>query len=41
MYIPFVNSGEQLADVLTHGVFSEVFQESLIKLGMCDIYEPT
>lgn len=39
--IPFVNSEEQLADVLTHAVCSRKFDDSLIKLGMCDIYAPT
>ncbi|CAN6563085.1 unnamed protein product [Malus baccata var. baccata] len=39
--IPFVNSEEQLADVLTHAVCSRKFDDSLVKLGMCDIYAPT
>ncbi|KAM2024302.1 hypothetical protein PS1_017295 [Malus domestica] len=39
--IPFVNSKEQLADVLTHAVCSRKFDDSLVKLGMCDIYAPT
>ncbi|KAB2600003.1 hypothetical protein D8674_010274 [Pyrus ussuriensis x Pyrus communis] len=39
--IPFVNSEEQLADFLTHAVCSRKFDDSLIKLGMCDIYAPT
>ena len=39
--IPFVRSGEQLADMLTKAVSSKVFNESLCKLGMIDIYVPT
>ncbi|KAB2625923.1 hypothetical protein D8674_017583 [Pyrus ussuriensis x Pyrus communis] len=39
--IPFVNTEEQLADVLTHAVCSRKFDDSLVKLGMCDIYAPT
>ena len=39
--IPFVNLEEQLVDVLTHGVSSKLFQDSIIKLGMYDIYAPT
>jgi hypothetical protein len=38
---PFVRSVFQLADVLTKGVASRVFNESLFKLGMCDIHAPT
>ncbi|KAM2872856.1 hypothetical protein FF1_020315 [Malus domestica] len=38
--IPFVNSEEQLADILTHVVCSRRFDDSLIKLGMCNIYAP-
>ncbi|KAM2879538.1 hypothetical protein FF1_015021 [Malus domestica] len=39
--IPFVNSEEQLANVLTHVVCSRKFDDSFVKLGMCDIYAPT
>jgi Reverse transcriptase (RNA-dependent DNA polymerase) len=39
--IPFVRSGEQLADMLTKAVSSKMFNESLIKLGMSDIYVPS
>ncbi|KAB2594606.1 hypothetical protein D8674_036786 [Pyrus ussuriensis x Pyrus communis] len=39
--ILFVNSEEQLADILTHAVCSRVFGDSLVKLGMCDIYSLT
>lgn len=38
---PFVKSEEQLADKLTKAVSSKVFNNSLVKLGMCDIYTPT
>lgn len=38
---PFVKSEDQLADVLTKAVASTVLFDSLIKLGMCDIYAPT
>ena len=39
--LPFVRSEEQLADVLTKAVSSKAFNESLVKLGMEDIYVPT
>ncbi|KAB2635094.1 hypothetical protein D8674_025628 [Pyrus ussuriensis x Pyrus communis] len=39
--ILFVNSEEQLADILTHAVWGRIFGDSLVKLGMCDIYAPT
>ncbi|KAM1420476.1 hypothetical protein ACFX2I_002841 [Malus domestica] len=39
--ISFVNSEEQLADVLTHAVCNRRFGESLVKLGMSNIYAPT
>ena len=39
--IPFVNSEDQLADILTHAVSNRSFGDSLVKLGMCDIYAPT
>ncbi|KAM1545218.1 hypothetical protein PS2_045240 [Malus domestica] len=39
--IPYVKSEEQLADVLTHAVSVKVFQDSLDKLGLSDIYAPT
>ena len=38
---PFVRSEHQLADVLTKAVAGNVFYDSLIKLGMCDIHAPT
>ncbi|KAB2611146.1 hypothetical protein D8674_019178 [Pyrus ussuriensis x Pyrus communis] len=39
--IPSVKSEEQLADVLTHVMSVKVFQDSLDKLGLGDIYAPT
>ena len=39
--IPIVRSKLQLAYVLTKEVSRRVFNESLFKLGMCDIYTPT
>jgi hypothetical protein len=39
--LPFVRSGDQLADILTKGVSSITFHDSLVKLGMKDIYMPT
>jgi hypothetical protein len=38
---PFVKSEDQLADILTKAVASNVFDVSLDKLGMCDIHAPT
>ncbi|PRQ56213.1 putative RNA-directed DNA polymerase [Rosa chinensis] len=38
---PFVPTEEQLADVLTKGVSRKAFYDSLSKLGMVDVYEPT
>lgn len=39
--IPFVNSYEQFAEVLTHVVCSKVFNDSLVKLCMYDLYALT
>jgi Reverse transcriptase (RNA-dependent DNA polymerase) len=39
--LPFVRTGDQLADILTKGVSSTTFHDSLVKLGMKDIYMPT
>ncbi|KAB2612683.1 polyprotein (retrotrasposon protein) [Pyrus ussuriensis x Pyrus communis] len=39
--IPYVRSEEQLTDELTHAVLARVFQDSLDKLGLGDIYAPT
>ena len=38
---PFVQSEDQLADVLTKAVSGRVFNSSIDKLGMFDIYAPT
>ncbi|RVW26217.1 Retrovirus-related Pol polyprotein from transposon RE1 [Vitis vinifera] len=36
-----IRSEDQLADILTKAVSSQVFSKFLNKLGMCDIYAPT
>ncbi|PRQ39952.1 putative RNA-directed DNA polymerase [Rosa chinensis] len=38
---PFVYTEDQLADVLTKGVSRKLFDNSIDKLGMIDIYAPT
>ena len=38
---PFVKSDDQLANILTKAVASQAFYNSLVKLGMNDIYAPT
>ncbi|KAH9726797.1 hypothetical protein KPL70_008430 [Citrus sinensis] len=38
---PFVQSGDQLADILTKVVSGRVFHDIIDKLGMIDIYAPT
>lgn len=38
--LPFVNSKEQLADMLTKAVNARLFSDSLDKLGMIDIHSP-
>ena len=38
---PFVYTEDQLADILTKGVSRKVFDDSIDKLGMIDIYAPT
>ncbi|KAH9696165.1 retrovirus-related pol polyprotein from transposon RE1 [Citrus sinensis] len=38
---PFVQSGDQLADILTKAVSGRVFHDIIDKLGMIDIYAPT
>ena len=38
--IPFVKSGDQVADVLTKGIGSRPFHLFLAKLGMRDIFVP-
>ena len=39
--LPKIRSEDQLADILTKAVVSQVFSNFLDKLGMCDIYAPT
>ena len=39
--LPFVRSSEQLADVLTHAVSTELFCKSLNMLSLEDIFAPT
>ncbi|KAL6333016.1 hypothetical protein AAG906_020036 [Vitis piasezkii] len=41
MKLPKIRSKDQLADILTKVVSSQVFSKFLNKLGMCDIYAPT
>ena len=38
---PFVKSEDQLADILTKAIASQAFYNSLVKLGMNNIYTPT
>ena len=38
--LPFVNSKEQLADMLTKALNARLFRDSLDKLGMIDIHSP-
>lgn len=37
---PFVKSEDQLADILTKAVSSKIFNNSLDKMGIRDIYAP-
>jgi hypothetical protein len=37
----FMRSEEQLTNMLTKGVSTKCFEESIVKLGMVDIYLPT
>ncbi|RVW39467.1 Retrovirus-related Pol polyprotein from transposon RE1 [Vitis vinifera] len=39
--LPKIRSKDQLVDILTKAVSSQVFSKFLDKLGMCDIYAPT
>ncbi|XP_078165548.1 uncharacterized protein LOC144560258 [Carex rostrata] len=39
--LPFVRSNQQLADVLTKPVSYKIFNDSIERLGMIDIYAPT
>jgi hypothetical protein len=38
---PYVKFENQLADILTKVVSTKIFEQSIIKLGMIDIYLPT
>ena len=38
--MPYVPTTEQLADVLTKGLYRQAFEECLVKLGMIDIFAP-
>ena len=40
IYTAFVSTKDQLADVLTKGLSSNVFQDLVCKLGMENIYSP-
>jgi len=39
--IPFITTKEQTADILTKGLFRQVFEKMIDKLGMYDIHAPT
>jgi len=39
--MPFVPTSEQLADVLTKGLYRQKFEDFISKLGMIDIFAPT
>ena len=39
--MPFISSSEQVADVFTKGLFRQVLEVLVSKLGMLDIYAPT
>jgi hypothetical protein len=39
--LPRIRSEDQLADILTKAVSSQVFSKVVSKLGMWDIYAPT
>ncbi|RVW74734.1 Retrovirus-related Pol polyprotein from transposon TNT 1-94 [Vitis vinifera] len=41
MELPKIRSEDQLVDILTKAISSQVFSKFLDKLGMCDIYAPT
>jgi hypothetical protein len=41
IYLSFVRISDQLADILTKGISSVMFHDSLGKLGMMDVYTPT
>ncbi|KAI5324700.1 hypothetical protein L3X38_033773 [Prunus dulcis] len=39
--VPYVKTTEQLADMLTKAVSNQAFIDSLVKLGICNIYAPS
>lgn len=39
--MPYVPTTEQLADVLTKGLYQQAFEDFTVKLGMIDIFAPT
>ena len=39
--LPKIRLEDQLADILTKAISSQVFSKLLDKLGMCDIHAPT
>ena len=39
--LPKIRSEDQLANILTKAISSQVFSKFLGKFGMCDIYAPT
>lgn len=39
--LPMIQSEDQLADILTKAVSSQMFSKAVSKLGMWDIYAPT
>ncbi|KAF6149625.1 hypothetical protein GIB67_011234 [Kingdonia uniflora] len=41
IYIPFVKSEDQFADILTKRVCGRIFKNMIDKLGMIDIYAPS
>ncbi|KAI5316464.1 hypothetical protein L3X38_036171 [Prunus dulcis] len=40
MQIPHMKTTNQLADILTNAVSSQAFHDSLVKLGIEDVYAP-
>ncbi|CAL2266976.1 unnamed protein product [Prunus armeniaca] len=38
--VPYVRTTEQLTDMLTKAVSNQAFTDSLVKLGICNIYAP-
>ena len=39
--VSYIKSEDQLVDIMTHVVTSDLFYASLSKLDMCNIYVPT